>query len=288
MERRRGPVLVGVSHRPLSGHAVRQAADDAAARDLPLWLVHVEEWPGGTPRHAERGTRAESWATHLHARGEALLREAQDAALTRHPALEVRRELATGRPAHVFREAAETASRLVLDVPRYTGASSLFGPRDAADALVGHLHCPVVLVREPPPDVPADAPVVVGVDTSSSAAVAVELAFEEAYLNGVGLVAVEVRRSRDAEEPAVLEEARVEVSEVLAGHRERYPGVEVRQEVLTGDVAAMLASTSRRARCLVVGSRGRGGLRGTHLGSTGRTLIHGTHCPLIVAPAPSA
>jgi nucleotide-binding universal stress UspA family protein len=64
----------------------------------------------------------------------------------------------------------------------------------------------------------------------------------------------------------------------------RFPDVSVRQEVLTGEPALMLASAARHARGLVVGSRGRGGFRGALLGSTSRALVHHTHCPLIVAP----
>jgi nucleotide-binding universal stress UspA family protein len=50
----------------------------------------------------------------------------------------------------------------------------------------------------------------------------------------------------------------------------------------------MLASAARHARCLVVGSRGRGGFRGMLLGSTSRALVNHTHCPLVIAPAPRA
>ncbi|MCC3777287.1 universal stress protein [Streptomyces sp. UNOB3_S3] len=288
MDGKRDAVLTEVTDRPLSGHAVRWAADEAALRRLPLRLLHVRTGPASTPPDTEPGSRAHSWATHLHARGETLLREARDQALHEHPELEVTTEPASGRPARVLREAAASASLLVLAAPRHAGADSFFAPRDEADALAGHLPCPVALVREPPSGVPDDAPVVVGADGPPPARAAVDLAFEEAFLRGVGLVAVLVRGPRDAGRAEVLEETRVDLSESLAGHRERYPGVEVRQDVVVGDPAAMLALASRDARCLVIGAHGRGGLRTALLGSTGRTLIHGTYCPLIIAPAPSA
>ncbi|MEV4442593.1 universal stress protein [Streptomyces sp. NPDC049577] len=284
MGEKRGYVLAEVSDRPAGEHAVRWAADEAALRGLALRLIHFREVPDTRPRHAAPATRAAAWATHLHAREEVLLLEARDTALRRDPRLEVRTELLRGRPARVLREAAASASLLVLGTPRRSGAASLFEPRDEADALVGHLFCPVVLVREPSSELPADAPVVVGVGGSPSTAAALDLAFEEARLRGAGLVAVAVRGSREA--------GREELPAVLARHAERHPGVEVRQEVLTGDPAAMLASASRSARCLVVGTRGdrgilgKGGLKDLLYGSTCHTLIHGTDCTLIIAPLP--
>ncbi|MEU1673049.1 universal stress protein [Streptomyces roseifaciens] len=284
----RQAVLAEVSDRPLGVHAVRWAADEAALRRRPLRLLHVQVGLVGAPPDTEPGSRAHSWATHLHARGEGLLREARDQALRRHRELEVGTELASGRPARVLREEAESASLLVLGTPRYVGADSLFAPRDEADTLTGHLPCPVVLVREPSSGVPDDAPVVVGTDGSPSARAAVELAFEEAFLRRVGLLAILVRRLRDAGRTEVLEAARASLSESLAGQGEQYPGVELRQEVVLGDPAAMLASASRRAHCLVVGAHTRGGLKKALLGSTSRTLIHGTYCPLIIASPPPA
>ncbi|MEU3354628.1 universal stress protein [Streptomyces sp. NPDC037389] len=288
MDGSRQAVLVEVSDRPLGEHAVRWAADEAALRSLPLRLLHVQVGVASTLPYREPGSRAHSWATHLHARGETLLREARDQALRHHRELEIDTELASGRPARVLREAARSASLVVLPTPRQAVADSLFAPRDEADALTGHPACPVVLVREPLSGVPDDAPVAVGADGTPSAEVAVGLAFEEAFLRGVGLVAILVRKPRDAVRADALEEARARLSESLAGHRERYPGVEVRQDVLVGDPAALLASASRRARCLVVGTRRRSGLKEALLASTSRTLIHGTDCPLIIAPAPSA
>ncbi|MFQ6196514.1 universal stress protein [Streptomyces sp. NPDC000405] len=284
----RQAVLVEVSDRPLGEHAVHWAADEAALRSLPLRLLYVQAGAAITLPDAEPESRAHTWATHIHARGETLLREARDQALRHHPGLEIDTELAAGRPPRVLREAARSASLVVLPTPRHAVADSLFTPRDEADALTGHPACPVVLVREPLPGVPDDAPVAVGADGSPSARPAVDLAFEEASLRGVGLVAILVRTPRDAGRTDALAEARADLSESLAAHRERYPGVEVRQDVLVGDPAAMLASASRHARCLVVGTRRRSGLREALVASTSRSLIHGTDCPLIIAPAPSA
>jgi nucleotide-binding universal stress UspA family protein len=267
-------------------HVVHWAADAAMARGLPLHVLHAQEWPRGASPDTEPGHPAHVWATHFRAAGEALLDDARRAASARHPALTVTTELGAGRGAHVLREAAETAALLVLGAHRLTAVEGTFAGGGKGHALVGHLPCPVALVPEPSPDIAADAPVVVGVDGSASSLAAIELAFEEADAVKAELVAVEVRRPRDAAWPEFLEDTRLHLSELLAGHRERYPDTAVRYEIVTGDPALMLASVSRHARCLVVGSRGRGGFRGMLLGSTSRALVHHTDCPLLVVPAP--
>lgn len=194
-------------------------------------------------------------------------------------------ELAAGRPAHVLREAAEAAALLVLGVRRLIGVEGAFATRGKGHLLVGHLPCPLVLVPDTSAGTPADAPVVVGVDGSTSSLAAIDLAFAEADAARVELVAVEVRRPRDAAWPEFLEDAGLHLSELMAGRRGRYPDAKVRHEILSGDPALVLASASRHARCLVVGTRGRGGFRGMLVGSTSRALVNHTDCPLLVAPS---
>ncbi|HEY3478301.1 MAG TPA: universal stress protein [Streptomyces sp.] len=281
-------VVAGVSStRPeVNAQVVRWAADEAVARGIPLHIVHAQEWPHGSSPVADPAHPAHVWSTHFRASGAALLDDAKQEASARHPALAVTTELAAGRPVHVLREAGETAAVLVLGAHRVVGVEGAFAGAGKGHSLVGHLPCPVVLVPEPSPDTSVDAPVVVGVDGSPSSLAAIELAFAEADAAKAELVAVEVRRPRDAAWPEFLEDTQVHLAELLAGHRERYPDTEVRHEMLTGRPGQMLASASRHARCLVVGSRGRGGFRGMLLGSTSRALVNHTHCPLIIAPAP--
>lgn len=287
MTETRRSVVAGVSRtrHAVNEQVIRWAADEATARGLPLHILHAQEWPRGASPTVEPGHPAHAWSTHFRAGGQTLLDEARRAAEARYPSLAVTTELAAGRPAHVLREAGDRAALLVLGGHRFTGVESAFAG-GKGHALVGHLPCPLALVPEPSSDTPADAPVVVGVDGSASSLAAIEVAFEEADAAKAELVAVEVRRPRDATWPEFLEDTRLHLSELLSGHRERYPDTEVRHEILTGDPALMLASAARHARCLVVGSRGRGGFRGMLLGSTSRALVHHTDCPLLVVPVP--
>ena len=77
------------------------------------------------------------------------------------------------------------------------------------------------------------------------------------------------------------EELRV-VSESLAGWREKFPDVDVRENVIKGRPAFELIAASRGALLLVVGSRGRGGFTSLLLGSVSHTVLHHAHCPVAV------
>lgn len=286
----RRSVVAGVSRtRPaVNEHVVRWAADEATARGLPLHVVHAQEWPRGAWPDTEPAHPAYTWSTHFRASGEALLDEARRVASARHPALTVTSELAVGRAVHLLRESGETAAMLVLGAHRFTVVESAFAGADKGHALIGHLPCPMALVPEPPGDAQVDGPVVVGVDGSPSSQAAVDLAFEEADAAKAPLVAVEVCRPRDAAWASFVADTPLYLSELLSGHRARYPDTEVRQEILTGQPALTLVAASCHARCLVVGTRGRGGFRGMLLGSTSRALVNHTHCTLIVTPAPQS
>lgn len=279
--------MAGVSRaRPeVNEQVIRWAADEARSRGIPLHVVHAQEWPRSVPQDTEPGDPAHAWAVQFRASGRSLLDEAQKVAWARRPALTVTAELAAGRPVHVLREAGETAAMLVLGAHRYTMIESALAGSDKGHALIGHLPCTMALVPEPPHGAGTDGPVVVGVDGSPSSQAAIARAFEEADTAKAPLVAVEVCRPGDAAWPSYVSDTPPHLSELLAGHSARYPDIEVRQEVLTGQPALMLISASRHARCLVVGSRGRGGFRGMLLGSTSRALVNHTHCPLLVTPA---
>jgi nucleotide-binding universal stress UspA family protein len=279
-----GPVVAGVSRSRASRAAVKWAADEAAWRGLPLLLLHSQDWPAGSSPQTTEDHPAHLWSTHFRAMGERLLEEARTVALERRPGLEVTTRLAEGRAVQVLREAAEGASQLVLGARHLTENDIVFMPGGKGSSLVGHTPCLLALVPEPDA-VTGDGPVVVGVDGSAASQRAVGAAFEEAARGDTGLLAVEVRRPREAGLPDFLVEARLDVSQTLAGWTEKYPDTTVEWEVLTGNPVLMLATASRRARCLVVGSRGRGGFRGMVLGSTSRGLLHRSHCPLLVVPA---
>lgn len=135
--------------------------------------------------------------------------------------------------------------------------------------------------------------IVVGVDGSIGARVALAWALEEARLRGaeldvvhsweylgvvtVGYVAVDPRQMEDA---ARLLLGRVVEEVGAAKDRDVHP------VLVEGPAARSLLDASEGADLLVVGSRGRGGFAGLLLGSVSRQVTHHAHCPVVVVPTP--
>jgi nucleotide-binding universal stress UspA family protein len=137
--------------------------------------------------------------------------------------------------------------------------------------------------------------IVVGVDGSSHARQALRFALAEAALRGarvevVGSWAVPPLAATGVGMIPAFDLLRSELgdsaSEVLtrelADAADAAAGVEVEQRVAQGDAAAVLVEAAVGAELLVVGSRGRGGVTGTVLGSVSRACLHHAPCPVAV------
>jgi nucleotide-binding universal stress UspA family protein len=160
--------------------------------------------------------------------------------------------------------------------------------------------------RSPVAVVPYDrderqGPVLVGVDGRADSEAAVGLAFDEASVRGVELVAAMALDSwagRGSAHRSITvdatesQEGRAVISEQLAGWAEKYPDVRVRQYVVRGSAEECLlgyaghAPLVQQPQLIVVGSRGRGGLAGVVLGSTSHAVIARAVCPVVVVRPP--
>ena len=83
MSQTEGTVVAGISSlQPnLNGPVIDWAADEAAARGLPLRIIHAQEWPRGTSPRAGPEHPAHVWSNHFRAGGEAALDAAHRDAL---------------------------------------------------------------------------------------------------------------------------------------------------------------------------------------------------------------
>ena len=279
-------VLVGVDGSEQALRAVRWAAAEAAVRGLPLRLVHAFSW--GAEPELRLLTEGERFRARLLDRAHAELAAAAEAAAEVRPDLVVARRLRIGYPADVLATEAAGARLLVLgDRGRSRLAGLLLG--STAAAMAAHAPCPVVVVRGPSP-APGTGPVVVGVDDSPSSEAAIGFAFAAAAARAVPLLAVHTYPEVLADpilaglvDPDVVTDIESRrLTERLAGWVRKFPGVVVRPWPAHGDPVRTLTALSGSAQLVVVGSRGRGALARTLLGSVGNALLHRSDCPVAV------
>lgn len=211
--------------------------------------------------------------------GEAVAREIS-------PDLAVERESREGAPRAVLLDESTRADLVVLGHRGHGGfVGLLLG--SVAMSVASHASCPVVVVRQPGDD---RGPVVVGVDGSPTSETALAFAFDVAARRQVPLVAVHTWFDLEVEPKlvamidldAVLEQERELLAERLAGWSEKYPDVEVRRHVARDQPAWSLVEQSASAGLVVVGTRGRGTIAGTLLGSVSQAVLHHAKCPVAI------
>ncbi len=284
-------LVVGVDGSDATLGAVRWAAEMARERRRGLRLVHgTDELPVAYP-HAT-GTVDEFYEA-VGAQGQRLLAQAREAAMEvarLEPQLVQRPE----RPQQALIAESHNAAMVILGTPQQGRVGKvLLGSTSLAVA--AHAECPVALVRPhvADDDPPTEGPVVVGVDGTPVGDDALAAAFEEASWRGAPLVAVHCWHQdflssvsdalRWTQDTAAIEQHEHEVlAQRLAGWQEKYPDVSVERVVLPGRPAERLLELADRARLMVVGSRGRGGLAGLALGSTSQAMMSYALCPVLV------
>lgn len=138
--------------------------------------------------------------------------------------------------------------------------------------------------------------IVVGVDGSEGAAIALDFAIKEAALRGSKLRIVsawEIPASVLASVVAGKEfyeefrENAIRVAkEAAALVEEREPGVEHEEIVVENQAAKALLEHSVDAELMVVGRRGHGSFTEMLLGSISRQVVVHAKCPLVIVPSP--
>lgn len=263
------PIVVGVDGSPGSRRAARWGAAEAAKRQTPLLLIHAFGVPD-----AFRGdvTPPQEWLEAQEKQAKAWLTQAIDLVERVHPHVELAAESFLDAPIPLLIEKSESAGMMVVGSTGWSPVGHLV-MGSTAIALAAHGRCPVAIVRGRD-EVGEQEPVVLGVDSAPLCEPAIELAFEEARLRRVLLIAVHAHARSEEVVPIDLSRWRAEYREVVLRQVEEQDGP--RKQLL---------AWSRRAQLIVVGSRGRGGFAGLLLGSTSQALIHHADCPVVVARA---
>ncbi|MCE3549848.1 universal stress protein [Pseudonocardia sp. RS11V-5] len=284
----RTAVVVGVDGSDRALAAVRWAAAEADERDTPVRLVAAVApriyQPIGVP-----ALGAEYQLQALTRVAEQDLQAAAEVAQQTAPELVVTTEVRSGEAPVVLCDESPTAQLVVVGFRGRGGfAGLLLG--SVAVAVAAQAAAPVVVVRGEGAPREAAAPIVVGVDDSPHGEAALGFAFDEAARKRVPLVAVRAWGD-PVHEPylvsfvdwnAVETGERRLLDECLAVRTAEYPEVPVEQVLLRDTPAAALVARSRGAGLVVVGSRGRGRVRGPLLGSVSQAVLPHTEAPVAV------
>lgn len=287
-------IVVGVDGSPGSLTAIDWAAAEAQRRDAALKLVFAYALP-------PRALTAYDWIppdfeATLEQEGHELVEEVGAVVSTQYPSLDVRGRVVNADAVEGLRLESEGA---VMTVVGSRGSGRLSGVLlgSVALAVASSNPAPVAVVHQGRDGNP-HGPVVVGVDGSPVSEAALAFAFEEAAVRRAELVAVHTwidgipdGFSASAQtfvlDPVDVEQSEAaQLSERLAGWREKYPDVAVQRKVLRGRPTSVLLEESNRAQLVVLGSRGRGGFAGMLLGSTSHALITHAECPVVVVRSP--
>ncbi|MFF4054870.1 universal stress protein [Streptomyces sp. NPDC001668] len=269
-------VVAGVDGSLVSVRALDLAADEAARRGAELRVVYA------VPDSDEAGPVLASAVTRVR---------------ERHPALPVVTKDAVGGPVRTLVRESESADLTVVGTRGMGGfAGLLFG--SVSLRLAAQVHVPLLVVRG---DHPCDGGrhVLLGLEDDSDEDTAL-YAFQEAERRGVPLSVLHswTHRHVTPELPSLVpgtspgqkqlaQQERAEDSVPrfsLARLSERHPSIQVESRtVRTGPAHALLEAT-RDSAVVVVGAHHRTHRFGPRLGPVAHTLLHRSHCPVVVVP----
>ncbi|MDM4718219.1 universal stress protein [Micromonospora sp. WMMA1363] len=256
------PVLAGVGSR-WSLPLVRLAAQEAAAHDRPLCLLHAFDWAAALAAPSVVGP---------HDAAEELLTRAEEVARDVDETLTINGEIAEGPVVEALIRRSGSAYLVVVGDGGMSTAPGWVSAETPTVQVAARAGCPVLVTRRGPPP---EGPVLVGVDGSADSRQALAWAFGCAARRGARLVAVRVVEPDRADaDPAVL-------AGIVARIGGRHPDVPVECHTVRGDPGTVLVEQSRSSQVSVVATRGDQPGRGM-LGSVSQSVLYHSPAPVIV------
>jgi nucleotide-binding universal stress UspA family protein len=291
-------IVVGVDGSDPSMAALRWAAFEAHRRNTGVLVLSCYSIPmygiaeGAAYRSNEDIEMYKQGAETVAAQAVELLAELD-------PQLVVESRTTMSPAAVAIAEAAVSGDEIVVGATGHTGfMDGVLG--SVPISVVHRSHCPVIVV---PPKPVADAgptmrKIVVGLDGSPGSLEALEWAYGQAIVSGAELTAVHgwiypypgARTSVSEPRTQMQLDAMEELKSSLESLGPRLVGgtIHVHPKLIELAPAESLLHEAKDADLLVVGSRGRGALRSSLLGSVSRTVAQHAACPVVIVRAPDA
>ena len=279
-------IIVAVDGSRGSKFAVDWAARDAALRKIPLNVVTVMNPPMAMTFPEAPLAEYIQWQ---EGKGRTILNDALktvEETTKQVGPIEVSGELMTGDAVPTLVDLSTDAEMAVVGCRGRGAMARRLG--SVSTGLVHHAHCPVAVINDQDP-LTHPSQVLVGIDGSPASESATAIAFDEASLRGVELVALHAWSDTELWGFPGLDSSTMQslgeetLAERLAGWQERYPDVKVRRIVECDRPAHQLVEHSESAQLVVVGSHGRGGYEGMLLGSVSLAVVQSVRMPVIVA-----
>lgn len=270
----RDGIVAGYDGSPGGEQALRWACQEAQIRDCPLTVCLA--W---APQFLAMLDEPAVYDL-ARQRGEEILASGVRYAETMLGQGRVSSQLARGSAVRELCERSETAEMTVLGTRGHGGVAGL-DLGSVAGQVAGHAHGPVVIVREGRLRNQSPRPVVLGADGSAASEAAMRFAFREAASRRIPLLAV----CALADAPGILgagQAVEEDFTRSLSAYEKEFPEVTVMRQVSARSPRAELLDGAIGAPVLVVGPRGRGGLRGMSLGSVAHAVLHHAPCPVAI------
>lgn len=263
-------IVVGTDGSRTAEYAALWAIDEAISRDVPLRLLAAAA-PGEQ--------QAEAAATALRVAAAAVV--------------------ASGRPVRLETQVIEGAAiptllessvSAVMICIGSVGINQLAQHRvgSTTQALVASAHCPVAVVRAPPPVAAADpAWVVVELDDTPESAAVLQFGVAEARLRRAPLRVLGAWQSRytDIHDSHAVSEGnrlvRAQLDRRLSQWKHRYPDLDVRPVAIHGNALSYLSKHAADIGLVVVGAPNTTGV-GELLAPMGLTTLNDTDCTILV------
>jgi nucleotide-binding universal stress UspA family protein len=286
-------IVVGVDGSTGSATALDWAAVEARRRGVALHIVYSLWMPTVAAPFGGRVVLPPS--AELRAYGEQVLERAGQRVADGWPGVETQASLVLRAPAQSLIDAGRDAALVVVGT---RGLSELGGILlgSVSGRVAARSACPTVVVPSPP--IPGDGTIVVGIDGSSHSDAALRFALVEAERAGASITAVSAlqveglataaldRESREEWIAAERRHAEKMVSDAIARARTATDSqIEVAVRIAAGRPDEVVREAGRHAELIVIGSRGRGGVRSTLLGSTSQGVLHQATRPVAVVKA---